>query len=642
MKFSFFKSLYQPLPLENEEPEEDVRNEKESETVEREVISDDTVSDLAEMSEEDYLERLSADTLPLNLLNRIVDLINSGLPEFIRSCIDVEAEKTQVYARLKDPLSGYLKEVVSKVKSDSAVLRQLQQSKLDEVTESMNKRIQDLEKERDEIQTQQLSTERQKRTLTERTHELEGRITMLETEKEKIDEVRRQISEQLRKANVQIEQLTAESENWSELQNQLKEANGRIEMFASAEEQYKEKILSAVADQNAWHTREADLMAPLTEKEVEIGTAVQRISELEAELNRIRNIADEAKKQLDEQSVNQAQEVEEITLRLAKSGELLTREKSRVEELETALSKKHDLENLLADLEKERDDLARRLAEKNEENDSTLQKLTEENNRLERQLSECKGTETENKSRMTELERALIEASHENETLEKSIRLLEEQLDEKTLTEENKTLVARVSQLQSLVSDMQMALESRSRECEELGRELKTLQKENESIRKKDLLQHKKQTEEIDRLKHELLVANDIHHAIKVQRKNLLADNEKLQQEKEALRKELDRLEGGTSQIRKQKETKHPEGMTLKKSSNAVENASVSSEDPLAVDEDVLDWLVPTRLETPEEREARFAAERQLQLEQEQREREQREKERERFKNSSTGQMSLW
>lgn len=662
MKFSFFKSLYQPLPLEDEEPEEVVQIREPEVPVVKPVRPG---VDMSALSEDEYSGLLSNDVLPMEFLDKIIELINSGLPDFVRSCIDLEAEKKQIYAQLREPLTSYLKKVIVQVKSDGAASLQLQQTKLTEVTECLNKRIRDAEQQRDEIQKSQLSTERQKRTLTERAHELENRVATLETEKEKIDETRRQVNEQLRKANIRLEQLTAEAESWSGLQAQLNESNDRVAVLSQAEQQYNTKLAELSKELESGADRSVRLQEALEQKEQEIAVSALRIVDLEMELTRAADAERKAMKSIDEQltqsaalikvkadreaellSVLSEKEMEAVTL----TGRLKELEQQFASVSDRQIGKENALNEEIATLKAELATMHEKEAQVSAESRvrrEQIDRVNEESGQLLQRLSAYQKAEQETKHRLSELEHALIEASQENEELEQSVRSLEKQLtdrpetrpDHSDLADDNQLLTAQVGQLQSLLSDMQQALETRSKECETLDRELAVFRQKYQAVQAGDTEKINEMESERVRLKHDLQVANDMYQAMKTQRADLLADNETLHREKELLRKKLDRQTDETHQIQRQKRVSDAEVKHLKK-------ASVSSpkvpDDGLAVEDDVLDWLVPTRLETPEEREARFEAEKQLQKEQEQREKELREKERERLKNDAAGQMSLW
>ena len=113
---------------------------------------------------------------PLTAFDGLLEVFNNAQPDFIKNCIDIEAQRKYLY----DSLDGSFKEYIEGIKSR---LRQEGDSRIAQDRETLQAEIGKLQSRcaavegKEEQWTQQrLSADRQKRALADKVQELERRI----------------------------------------------------------------------------------------------------------------------------------------------------------------------------------------------------------------------------------------------------------------------------------------------------------------------------------------------------------------------------------------------------------------------------------------------------------------------------------
>ncbi|MBQ7824335.1 MAG: hypothetical protein IJ338_09250, partial [Bacteroidaceae bacterium] len=113
MNWNFLKHLYTP-------PTETKAEEQPSTKTQAEIIEKQTPPSRTEQetTHPEYLSKLLIKCTPNPLLDKITQLINSSIPEFLRQCIDEETEKKLIYNHLKEPFTDYIHLIAEQVKTD--------------------------------------------------------------------------------------------------------------------------------------------------------------------------------------------------------------------------------------------------------------------------------------------------------------------------------------------------------------------------------------------------------------------------------------------------------------------------------------------------------------------------------------------
>lgn len=178
--------------------------------------------------ENEPMQQLNTVSLPLqdpdnkdliaDIFDCIVQLFNSTQPEFVKQCLDTDAQKSFILNQLSDSLKSALQKETDRARQKGQMLWQKERTMLGNEVEELKRQKSQLEHKREESKSEKLSAERQKRALTERVHDLENQILDLQAEKEQYQLENRSMLNKLRvasitggdeKAALEIEALTA-------------------------------------------------------------------------------------------------------------------------------------------------------------------------------------------------------------------------------------------------------------------------------------------------------------------------------------------------------------------------------------------------------------------------------------------------
>lgn len=230
MNWNFLKQLYTP-PVETK-AEEGAETEPQT-TPETKHTPVNRAEQTATASE--YLSNLLVMCTPNPLLDKITQLINSSIPEFLRQCIDEETEKKLIYNHLQEPLTDYIHRISEQVKTDFQQEAKTEIDRLSTRADSLAARLHEAEQSKEETQRQQLSSERQRRTLADKVQEMENRIDKLEREKESIQRAKEELHKRLSRTEMthrtDSEQSAAFQKEIADYKQQLQEAQTRIQLL---------------------------------------------------------------------------------------------------------------------------------------------------------------------------------------------------------------------------------------------------------------------------------------------------------------------------------------------------------------------------------------------------------------------------
>lgn len=166
-------------------------------------------------------------SLSADIFECVVQLFNTTQPEFVKTCLDTEAQKAFILGQLDSALKQRLEKEVENARLHGQNLWAEERARLGSEVESLKKEKESLEQKRDESKTARLSAERQKRALIERVHDLETQLLTVEAEKEQYVLENRSMLNKLRVASVtsagasddvveQISSLSAENTSLKE------------------------------------------------------------------------------------------------------------------------------------------------------------------------------------------------------------------------------------------------------------------------------------------------------------------------------------------------------------------------------------------------------------------------------------------
>ena len=192
-------------------------------------------------------EDTSDPRLTNDLFDAVIDLFNRTQPEFVRECLNVEAQRQYILNSLSESLR---QRVDSALSADSKMWEKEREELLKKIAE-LEGSENELSSIRDENRKLRLSADRQKHALLDRINDLEAQLTKQVQEKERF--VRRKPShdaEELAKATARVKGLEDESES-------LKAKNSELEIRGNELETRRNELEAKIKELEA---EKADLI----------------------------------------------------------------------------------------------------------------------------------------------------------------------------------------------------------------------------------------------------------------------------------------------------------------------------------------------------------------------------------------------
>ncbi len=169
----------------------------------------------------------SEDKLPLEIFDSVIKIFNDSLPDFIKSSLDVNAQRQYIYNSLNQGMKDYLEKAVTDARQRGELKWKDEKSKLQSEISQLKVQNKNVDEQRSEWQKQQLSAERQKRAMSERLHDLEKQVATLEAEKEQYDLENKSLMNKLKVSSVLDGDIEVMRQQIIDLQTQLKEAQAQ-------------------------------------------------------------------------------------------------------------------------------------------------------------------------------------------------------------------------------------------------------------------------------------------------------------------------------------------------------------------------------------------------------------------------------
>lgn len=248
-----------------------------------------------------------------DLFDAVIDLFNRTQPEFVRECLNVEAQRRYILNSLSDTLR---QRVNSALSTDSSIWEK-EKEELEKKIAELQGDDNETERLRKENRKLQLSVDRQKRALLDRINDLETQLTKQAQEKERYY-ARKGITnpEELDKANARIKVLESEAEDARNRNTQL---DGTI---ATLEQQIKELEAKLAEQADAIRTDGEAVKADSA------GDATAASSEQLAELENLKTALEQEKSELQQERSR----IEEEKTALQEEKSRIEQEKSLIEE----------------------------------------------------------------------------------------------------------------------------------------------------------------------------------------------------------------------------------------------------------------------------------------------------------------------
>lgn len=302
---------------------------------------------------------ISDETLPADIFDAVIEIFNQAQPDFVRECLNVEAQRQYILNSLSESLRGRVSTAIS---SGS---REWEKEK-----EELEKRIAELEGDDNELvrlrkdnKRLQLSVDRQKRALLDRINDLEAQVARQSEEKERFySRKRTPETEELVKANARVKELEEQTAKLSAEIAELKSAPApeaevtpaaavgetaaaEIETLKAELEKLKSESEKQLADfeqaKTAWADEKAQLVTERDSLKEENARQITLREQLEMKtsmsdvmINDLRNQAASARGELEKLQQEQEQVMEQIQEQLDGFENLKARKDAKISELQ--------------------------------------------------------------------------------------------------------------------------------------------------------------------------------------------------------------------------------------------------------------------------------------------------------------------
>ena len=409
----------------------------------------------------------TTDLTPL-IFDGVVKMINDTLPDFLKSCLDVEAQRRYIYNSLDEGLKATIGKTMADAKSCAAGQWQGERESLRGQIEQLKVQNKTLSDKHGEIHQQYLSAERQKRALKERVADLENQASNFEAEKEQYQLEVKSLMNKLKVTQVldgDAAELKQEIVNLQEQLDEARKADKSTEL---------QQLIEAANTQ-------------ITQKEQEIASLNEQISQL----NETAVKCDDA-------------QLESLQQQLAQ----LTEQNTNLESALTALKTKEEITDaMINDLNKKTAEAIEKLkaAEASlAEKDERITYLSTDNNSSTQEVESLKNML---KLSNDELQAAREEIASNKEEMEQAREAIE------TLEE----IQEMAEQFEQIKAQKESQIASLKKDTQSLSSQISHLQEENESLKKtiennlySQVESEKALREEIEKLKKQLAKKTEV------------------------------------------------------------------------------------------------------------------------------------
>lgn len=372
------------------------------------------------------------DALPDEALQCIIGILNYNLPDYVRDCIDKEAQKKYICQKMGESLKRFTDAIKQQAVNDEHNRSQQSISEANARINELTSSLDEAKTKADELQSKYILLDTQKKTLTERSKDLEAKVAECEAEMEQYELENKSLQNKIKVIQVKsddIEYFRGENDRLSAEINRMKaqslQSEGNLKVMQERNEkleQLKSQLDAAKQQIEASETVKSDLDA-----------ANAKLAELET----LQSELDAAKLQLEEKQ----NAIDDITQKYTIGNtfvESLRKELNATrQELDELKSK--PVEDTPVVNTAELDDLKDKLRLANEQITSLSEELTEATNNLEvvekiqEQLENVEEMKKNKDEKIESLTSILRNRDKEIATLTSDVELLKKSLENKQM-----------------------------------------------------------------------------------------------------------------------------------------------------------------------------------------------------------------
>lgn len=260
------------------------------------------------------------DNLTTGIFDRVLEIFNQSLPDFLAKSVDPERQKQLLYDALDQSTKSHLQSLEISVKARCEQMWSQERARLQEEAEAQKRHAEDLEKTKQELNDKRLSADRQKRALSDRVRDLETQVLTLEAEKEQYEieskcmvnktkaaAVLENELEELRAENLQLRQEKLASKNAANPNTEPSVQTEEMETLKSEIAKLKESLEAAAVKDQMNETMFAEFQKKAADASKELHDAQAAAEQAQEEIKiKDAQIAD-LKKEAAEKEANHAE-----------------------------------------------------------------------------------------------------------------------------------------------------------------------------------------------------------------------------------------------------------------------------------------------------------------------------------------------
>ncbi|MCM1505003.1 MAG: hypothetical protein NC127_07390 [Muribaculum sp.] len=195
-----------------------------SEPVHHEEDAPDRLTASSEQAEStESAQQIGELDFPLTIFDSLLQVFNDAQPDFIRKCLDVDAQRRYLY----DSIDSSFKEYIARYQASAREMAKAEAEnsllKLRQEVEQLHESAKDAGKLEEDLKHLKISSDRQKRTFNERIRDLEAKLGSADAEKEQLQLEIKSLLNKVKVAAVHEKDAKAYKEDLDNLRKQLKD-----------------------------------------------------------------------------------------------------------------------------------------------------------------------------------------------------------------------------------------------------------------------------------------------------------------------------------------------------------------------------------------------------------------------------------
>ncbi len=206
----------------------------------------------------DSAQPTSEPDFPLTIFDSLLQVFNDAQPDFIRKCLDVNAQRRYLYDSIDSSFKEYIGKYQATAREKARAEAEMSSIKLRQELDQLRESVKNTEKLEEDLKHVKISSDRQKRTFNERIRDLEGKLSSADAEKEQLQLEIKSLLNKVKVAAVYEKDAKAYKEDLDNLRKQLKDGvREETEQLRESLENAKQRV-TAMNAQNMAREAEAE------------------------------------------------------------------------------------------------------------------------------------------------------------------------------------------------------------------------------------------------------------------------------------------------------------------------------------------------------------------------------------------------